>query len=159
MGKIGADQHWPFRTWPAPHSSQGQHEIACSAADVEYSGIAARKNMRETAGQTFSPQGIEAQRKKMIQQVVTRGNAAEHLAHFPRGIRFVVRSCGTRAGEYASGTGWRHESLWFSIEPFENFCNHFRRNWTESFGASEFAAEDETQLAPASFLIRMHDFH
>src|SRR4029077_12610530 len=67
------------------------------------------KDSGKAARQAFAPDHIETQRKKMIQQVVTRGDAAEHFAHLTRGGRFVVGSCGTGAGQAgARGTKWAH---------------------------------------------------
>jgi len=42
-----------------------------------------------------APKAIELQRKEMIQQVVTRSNAREHLAYFPGGVRFGDGTFGT----------------------------------------------------------------
>ena len=47
--------------------------------------------------------------------------------------------------------------LCLPAEMAENFNHQLRRNGAKGFGAADFAAQDQAQLAPASLLIRTHD--
>jgi len=57
--------------------------------------MGAAENGPETFCCARAPKAVELQREKMIQQVVTRSNAREHLAYFRGGVRFADGTFGT----------------------------------------------------------------
>src|SRR5579883_96891 len=89
---------------------EGESEIARPTTDVQNASARTSQDMREAARQALSPKDVKAQREEMIQQIITRSDPAEHLAHFTRSIRFVPCSGRTRAGHrgWGGGTGGGH---------------------------------------------------
>jgi hypothetical protein len=65
-------------------------QVARSAAKIEHACVRPREDRSEAPRHAPPPNHVEAHRQKMIEQVVARGYAAEHLAHLARGRRFVV---------------------------------------------------------------------
>src|SRR6266850_1443670 len=76
-------------------TSEGEGEISRSTAEIKNERIGATENGMETFCCARAPKAIELQRKEMIQQVVTRSDTREHLAHFCGGVRFGDGTFGT----------------------------------------------------------------
>ena len=97
----------------------------------------------------------------MVQQVVARGDAAEHLAHLraKRPLRRELPTAACRASSRAmEPPGLIGLSSAARCKSGENFSHEFRRNGGRRFRRFRFCGQDESQLAAASLLVRMHDF-
>src|SRR6266850_832901 len=109
MGKIRADDAG------ASGTGKGKGEISRTATKIKNEGIGAAENGAEKLCCARAPKAIELQREEMIQQVVTRSNPREHLAHFRGGVRFrdgtfgpsSLHRCGKfRHGDFPRGGCW-----------------------------------------------------
>jgi hypothetical protein len=63
---------------------QSQRHVSGTAAGIENGGLGLRKNGVEATCGAAPPEAVDVAGKDMIQQIVARGDAVEHL---PYGIR------------------------------------------------------------------------
>src|SRR6266850_5874740 len=96
-------------------AGKGKGEISRAAAEIQNERIGPAENGAETFCCARAPKAIELQREEMIQQVITRSDAREHLAHFRGGVRFVGGTFGTsslhRRGKFRHG-GFPRGGCW-----------------------------------------------
>src|SRR5260370_40874387 len=85
---------------------QREREIACAAAKIERARVGPLQDWLETPGGSRAPHAIEFERQQMIQEVVTRRDFREHLADFPRSVRFGLRAFG--ASSFRGSGSLRH---------------------------------------------------
>ena len=81
----------------------------------------------KSARYALAPHHVEAQRKQMIQQVVARGDAAEHLADLARSGGFVAGAGGAGAGEGCAGWGARRHLSRSAVPIIQANCHRERR--------------------------------
>src|ERR1700694_1624950 len=122
MGKICGQQPGAWRSAAKRNfGGERQRQIAGPAAEIEHTGIGIGKHVAEQASDPASPQHIVAQRKKMVEEVITRRDAAEHFAHLSRcsGLVRGARRPGSGQGHAALFGRW-HRGAWahFALAPF-----------------------------------------
>src|SRR5262249_56466131 len=74
MAKVHADG------WS--ESTQFEREIRRSAAYVESTGSRPLQNVSKLRDREASPAFIDIDREQVVEQIVSRGDTPEHLAHF-----------------------------------------------------------------------------
>src|SRR5271167_114362 len=94
MAKVAAVNH---RATPR---LKREHKITCSAAEIEHACAGPGQNVRNLLHGSCPPIAIDIEREQMIQQVVTRRDAAEHAAHPSARLLlvFCTRGRGALAG-------------------------------------------------------------
>ena len=87
------NQHWMGKVRPDDSSFPGmresESEIAGSAAEIQDKGIGTVEDEFQSPRCARAPEAIELQRKKMIEQIVARGDLREHFANFAGSIGFA----------------------------------------------------------------------
>jgi hypothetical protein len=80
-------------------SSMGQSEskITCSTTEIENEGIGVAKDGSQKFCGAGTPKAIELQRKKVVEQIVARGDLREHFTDFVGSIGFSGRTFGARS--------------------------------------------------------------
>ena len=79
---------------------EGEGEVAGAAAEVEDARVGAAQDALESSRGAMAPVAIQRKGQKVIQEVVARRDAAEHLAHARGGFAFVERADRPRAGQF-----------------------------------------------------------
>jgi hypothetical protein len=73
---------------------ESESEIAGSAAEIEDEGVGPLENGPQTLRGAGAPEAIELQGKKMVEQIVARGDLRKHFANFAGSIGFCGRPFG-----------------------------------------------------------------
>src|SRR6266700_2133683 len=89
------------------HNGQG----SCSTTEIKHAGLPVKKDRPKTLCSARAPEAIELQGKKMVQEIVSRGDLREHFADFSRGVGF-------RDGAF--GAGSLDRSAYFSHDALPN---------------------------------------
>src|SRR5215472_2159463 len=76
---------------------QCKSHVACATADVKNLSILTRQNRPKGARGAIPPETVDVHRQYVIQQVISRRDGTEHLAHGNSRRSFITRAhrCGT----------------------------------------------------------------
>ncbi len=74
-------------------------EVAGAAAEIEDARVRSAQDMAEFARGAAAPVAVQRKGEEVIQEIVARSDAAEHIAHSRGGFTFVERASRPRAGQ------------------------------------------------------------
>jgi hypothetical protein len=77
--------------------SERECEVSRTATEIEDAGIRISKDRAKSFCNAPPPYFVDIERKKVIQKVISRGDASEHFADMGGGLGFVVRAFRARA--------------------------------------------------------------
>jgi len=85
-------------------------QIAGAAAEIEDARVRAAEDFDETLRGAATPDAVHRERQKMIQKVVARDDAGEHIADARGGFALVMRTFGASTGERGGFLSGDHRS-------------------------------------------------